>query len=86
MYFFFYSLKGYRLTWSTLENVCRDITSNLKDATELLHNIMSINQPFTTHSTSSTMDSDDNINSHVTKKKDYLLNTFSFLVKFNLFK
>jgi len=26
---------------------------------------MSIGQPFTTHSTSSTMDSDDNINSHV---------------------
>ncbi|CAF3845624.1 unnamed protein product, partial [Adineta steineri] len=58
-------IHGYRLTWSTLQNVCRDIASNLKDATDLLHNVMSIGQPFTTHSTSSTMDSDDNLNSHL---------------------
>ena len=36
---------------------------------------MSINQPFNTHSTSSTMDSDDNINAHVTK---ILFFVFSF--------
>jgi hypothetical protein len=48
---------------------------------------MSIGQPFTTHSTSSTMDSDDNINSHV--KINYKLQyiyLFFFLAKFNLFK
>ena len=66
------SIKGYRLTWSTLENVCRDITNNLKEATELLHNIMSIGESFHKHSTSSTLDSDDNINSHV-KNHSYSL-------------
>ena len=63
--YFFYLTKGYRLTWSTLQTVCNDIVNNLKEATELLHNIMSISQTFTGHSTSSTMDSDDNIHSHV---------------------
>ena len=56
---------GYRLTWSTLESVCRDIIANLKEATDLLHNVLSIAQTFNNHSTPSTMDSDDNINSHV---------------------
>ena len=56
---------GYRLTWATLESVCREINNNLREATELLHNIMSIGQPFHMQSASSTMNSDDNINSHV---------------------
>ncbi|CAF3408781.1 unnamed protein product [Rotaria sp. Silwood1] len=58
-------IHGYRLTWSTLKNVCHDIINNLKEATELLHNVMSINQTFNKQSISSTMDSDDNINSHL---------------------
>lgn len=71
--------KGHRLTWSTLEAVCRDITNNLKDATELLHNIMSINQPFSTQSTSSTTDFDDHANSNVRKQNESSsLNSFSF--------
>lgn len=82
----FYS-KGYRLTWSTLEAVCREITNNLKDATELLHNIMSINQPFSTHSTSSTTDFDDQINSHVRRRKkpndSSLINPFEICLFFS---
>ena len=82
--------KGHRLTWSTLEAVCRDITNNLKDATELLHNIMSINQPFSTHSTSSTTDFDDHINSHVRKRMVHPHSIHrhlcSYLVKFQLFE
>ncbi|CAM4873794.1 unnamed protein product [Rotaria socialis] len=58
-------IHGYRLTWATLKIVCDEIASNLKAAIELLHNVMSISQPFTAHSTSSTVDSDDNINLHL---------------------
>ncbi|CAF4332631.1 unnamed protein product [Rotaria sp. Silwood2] len=58
-------IHGYRLTRSTFETVCLDIINNLKEATELLHNVISINKTFNTHSTSSTIDSDDNINSHL---------------------
>ena len=77
---------GYRLSWSTLELVCRDITTNLKEATELLHNIMSIGQPFTGHSTSSTMDSDDNINSHVIESlsRSNRVTSLSFLAQRDL--
>lgn len=66
-----YFFLGYRLTWATLKTVCNDIINNLKEATELLHNVMSISQPFTAHSTSSTMDSDDNIHSHVKSFKNF---------------
>ncbi|CAF0727294.1 unnamed protein product [Rotaria sordida] len=58
-------IHGYRLTWSTLKTICHDIINNLREATELLHNVISIGQTFYPHSTSSTMDSDDNINSHL---------------------
>ncbi|UJR27028.1 hypothetical protein I4U23_008332 [Adineta vaga] len=58
-------IHGYRLSRSTLESVCRDITNNLKNATDLLHKVMSNGQPSNSHSISSTMDSDDNINSHL---------------------
>ncbi|CAF0736616.1 unnamed protein product [Adineta ricciae] len=58
-------IHGYRLNWSTLENVCRDITNNLKSATDILQKAMSNGPPLNTHSISSTMDSDDNINAHL---------------------
>ncbi|CAF3840940.1 unnamed protein product [Rotaria magnacalcarata] len=58
-------IHGYRLTWATLKIVCDEIASNLKVATELLHNVLSISQPFTAHSTLSTIDSEENMNLHL---------------------